>query len=60
MTDYRIEELQIGGTWNTVGEVGSAATKGVAENLAPGVLTTLRVVAKNDVWTEYGAASEPI
>ena len=62
ITDYKIERLldEATDTWDVVGEVGSAATVGVAENLDPGQLTTLRVVAKNDVWVNYGAASEPI
>ena len=58
--DYEIEEEDDMGLWSKVGTVGSAATTGVAEGLTPGVLTTLRVVAKNAVSTEYGAVSETI
>lgn len=58
--DYEIQELQAGDTWQTVGAVGSDATVGVASGLTPGVLTSLRVVAKNAVSTEYGAESETI
>ena len=40
--------------------MGSDATIGVASGLTPGVLTSLRVVAKNEVSTEYGAMSDTI
>ena len=59
--DYEIEELDtVTMTWAMVGQVGSAATTGVATDLTPGELTSLRVVAKNAVGAEYGAASETI
>ena len=43
-----------------MGEIDSDAKIGVAENLQAGVLTSLRVVAKNDVATQYGAVSDTI
>ena len=58
--DYVIEELMDDNSWVNVGTVGSDATTGVATDLTPGVLTTLRVVPKNDVPNFYGAASETI
>ena len=59
--DYEIEELDTDTmTWATVGSVGSDSTIGVATDLTPGELTSLRVVAKNSVSSEYGAVSETI
>lgn len=58
--EYEIEAEVSPSNWETVGATNSISTVGLAGGLTPGVLTKLRVVAKNSVAGEYGAYSEVI